>query len=92
MPSQAIHGTYQNIMDFHLEQIEDGIYAPRLADIDINIVVPLSALETSLGVLDHWIYRVHHQIHQQWRGGLVDLQNRLEAVHQALARIVDQEL
>ncbi len=92
MPSQAIHGTYQNIMDFHLEQIEEGVFAPRFAEVDINIVVPLGALESSLGVLDHWVYRVHHKIHQQWRESLVELRNRLETVHQSLARIVDQEL
>ena len=91
MPSQAIHGTYQNIMDFHLEQRVEGVYAPRVTDVEINIVVPLGTLETSLGVLDHWVYRVQIKIHQHWSERLVNLRDRLEVVHRAFARIVDQE-
>jgi hypothetical protein len=92
IPSQAIHGTYQNLAKFHLQQGEaEGTVAPRYQADEINATVFQAVVEMSLTVLDSWLLVVHTAVHHRWRDALVELRGRLATVHDALAASIRRE-
>lgn len=85
IPSQAIHGSYQNLLKFHLQLGELAeTMVPRYEADEINTTVFQAVVEHALGVLDLWLIAIHPLVQQSWRNDLVEFQGRLTTLRNAL--------
>lgn len=91
LPSKAVHGTYPNLVELHLEEVHDGVFAPDFSLGEVNPIVPLACIYLALGTLDRYLLGLGESVYLVWRPSLVELEARLQRIRERHIWVNEQE-
>lgn len=91
LPSKAVHGTYPNLLEVHLEESHEGVFAPDFSMGEVNPIVPLGCIYLALGTLDRYLLGLGESVYPAWRSELVALQDKLQRIRERHIRVTEQD-
>lgn len=91
LPSKAVHGTYPNLLEVHLEEVQDGVFAPDFCLGEVNPIVPMAGIYLTLGMLELYLLGLGTSVYPIWRPSLVELEARLQRIHERHTWLIEQK-
>jgi hypothetical protein len=91
LPSKAVHGTYPNLLEVHLEEVQEGAFAPDFGLGAVNPIVPMACIYLTLGMLDLYLLGLGDSVYPVWRSSLEELEARLQRIRERHIWVNEQE-